>query len=137
MLKIHCDGGARGNPGPAASAYAVYNDLGEVIFSESKYLGLATNNQAEYAAVEMAVDWLNKNNITEPCEFYLDSMLVVNQLTGSFKIKNSELKEIYFRIKKIISEQKINLLNYIYVPREKNFLADSLVNQVLDKQHSE
>lgn len=136
MLKIHTDGGARGNPGPAASAFVVYDNLGEVIFSDSKYLGPATNNLAEYTAVLMSIEWLGQNNSSVQAEFYLDSLLVASQLQGTYKIKNPELKNIYLLIQKIISEKKLNIKKFIYVPREKNFLADSLVNQTLDRSHS-
>ncbi len=136
MLKIHTDGGARGNPGPAASTFVVYDHLGEVIFSQGKYLGQATNNQAEYQAVEMAIDWLIKTKINEEVEFYLDSLLVINQLQGNFKIKNPELKTIWEKIKTNILENKLMVKSFVYVPRAKNFLADSLVNKILDQYYS-
>ncbi len=132
MLKIHTDGGARGNPGPAAIAFVIYDDQGEAVFSQGKYLGQATNNQAEYQAVEMAIDWLIKNAVNEESEFYLDSQLVANQLQGNFKIKNTELKTVWEKIKKNILANKLVIKNFVYVPREKNILADNLVNRILD-----
>jgi len=95
-IKVYADGGSRGNPGPSASAFLV-EKKGEVIYSESKYLGNSTNNRAEYMAIIMALKWLTKNReligdglIT----FFLDTELAVRQLTGVYKIKNAVLKKL-------------------------------------------
>ncbi|MFZ5932814.1 MAG: ribonuclease HI family protein [Patescibacteria group bacterium] len=131
-LKIYCDGGARGNPGPAAAAFVVEKN-GKVIFREAKFIGESTNNFAEYKAVLLAIEWLLKNKDFEPeIIFVLDSELVAKQLAGSFKIKNENLRALYFSIKEI--EKKISAkIFYTSVPRGKNRLADLLVNKVLDE----
>ena len=132
-LKIFCDGGSRGNPGKSASAFVV-EEKGSIIYSEAKYLGIATNNFAEYSAVLLALRWIkeNKNILEKEIIFILDSELVARQINGVYKIKNKKLKEIFLEIKSILENlsQEIVFKN---VAREKNKLADSLVNENLDK----
>ena len=135
-LKVNCDGGARGNPGPAASAFVVFDSSGQVIHHLGKYLGEGTNNQAEYEAVLMAVNWLGQNYPQAEVEFRLDSQLVVNQLQGNFKIKNPSLNKIYSQINNLILEKQLKINRFSYVPRGRNYLADNLVNQTLDKNIS-
>ena len=130
---VYCDGGSRGNPGKSASAFVV-KKKGKVVRSGSLFLGIATNNVAEYSAVILALDWLSKNPSVFPAEitFVLDSQLVVRQLAGLYKVKNKKLKELYIKIKYL--ENKIgNKITFVSVEREKNILADSLVNKELDK----
>ena len=133
LLKIYCDGGARGNPGSAAAAFVVERQ-GRVIFKNAKFLGNATNNVAEYSAVLLAMKWLSNFSEKEFEEvlFVLDSELVVKQLTGLFKIKNENLRSLYFSVKE--EEKKIPLrISFAAVPRNKNRLADLLVNRKLDE----
>ncbi len=126
-ININCDGGSRGNPGPAASAFVV---AGDMQYKCGKYLGIATNNVAEYNAVIMALEWLNKNQHT--ARFYLDSSLVVNQINGLFKVKDSNLAGLLMQVR--VLEAKISTpITYSYVPREQNVAADLLVNETLDK----
>ncbi len=132
LTKIYCDGGARGNPGPAASAFVVEKE-GKVIFKGSKFLGETTNNAAEYQAVILALGWLmtNSEKVSEEIIFVLDSELVVKQLNGIFRVKNENLRNYFFTIKEM--ETKINFkISYTSVPRAKNKLADFLVNNLLD-----
>lgn len=137
IIKIYCDGGSRGNPGKSASAFVV-EDGNKLIYSESKYLGIETNNFAEYSAVLSALHWIeeNKKILGKEIIFILDSELVVKQINGEYKIKNKKLKEIYLEIKNILEsfstmrgKQKIFFKN---VSREKNIKADFLVNQKLN-----
>lgn len=131
-LKIFTDGGARGNPGPGASAFAVLDDHGKQIYSGAKYLGVTTNNKAEYEAVLLAVEWLSLQKETfEDISFYLDSLLVVKQLTGEFKIKDEALKEMHSKIIGLIKQ--IGEIKFLHIPREKNEIADGLVNKILDE----
>lgn len=131
-LLIHCDGGSRGNPGPAAAAFVV-SEKGEVIAQGSRYLGKSTNNVAEYTAVLMALHWVLKNlGEGNTMKFVLDSQLVTKQLTGEFKIKSKDLKPLVVKIKEY--EKKIGTqIVYTWSPREKNKEADRLVNEELDK----
>jgi ribonuclease HI len=137
VLKIFCDGGARGNPGPAASAFVIlYKN--KTLFEKAKLLGRQTNNYAEYSTVLLAMSWLKQNikklDITN-INFFLDSELVVRQLMGIYKIKNLGLKKIYLKIKKHESILAINT-SYTHVPREKNRRADYLINKILDENQS-
>lgn len=135
IIKIFCDGGSRGNPGPAAAAFVVY-DQGAVMHQESAFLGVSTNNAAEYQAVINSLHWLvrNKNRLSSKKILYqLDSQLVVNQLKGTFKIKSARIKPLVLAVKDL--ERKSGLqIDYGFVPRAKNKLADALLNQTLDQK---
>lgn len=124
---IYCDGGSRGNPGPAASAFVVVDD-GKVKYKKSKYLGVETNNVAEYTAVLMAVEWLAKQ---PAATINLDSQLIERQLNGYYKIKNENLKKIFDQIKLKIKDNRLRI-NFVWNYRTKNTLADDLVNEELD-----
>ena len=131
-LVINCDGGSRGNPGPAASAFVAYRD-GQEIFSQGKFLGVATNNVAEYTAVLLALEWL-ANNLQFKIynlQIILDSELVVRQLNGEYKIKNKKLQELALEIKNIEKSTSAKIF-YSHVARDKNKMADQLVNTTLD-----
>ncbi|QQG47662.1 MAG: ribonuclease HI family protein [Candidatus Woesebacteria bacterium] len=137
-IKIFTDGGARGNPGPAASAFVVFDSTDKEIYKSSKFIGLTTNNVAEYKALLMALDWLKFfQNLKDLnlINFYLDSELVVKQLTGIYKIKSPDLIPLTLNIKE--QEKLINKkIIYQHIPRGQNKLADKLVNLALDKELS-
>ncbi len=133
-FNIFCDGGARGNPGPAAIGVVIKNLQNENIAAFGKYIGETTNNVAEYTAVLEALNYLNLHKIsTAKICFYLDSALVVNQLSGNFKIKQKHLKTIVQEIRVQIFSLNAKIF-YFQIPREKNWQADRLVNQTLDYQ---
>lgn len=126
---IYTDGGSRGNPGPSASGYVIMNNAKEVIAKGGEYVGITTNNQAEYHGVRLALEKaleLNLKNI----DFCLDSMLVVNQMNGVYTIKNRDLWPINERIRRLMS--KFDKVSFRHVPRELNQLADAEVNRALD-----
>lgn len=133
-ITIYCDGGSRGNPGEASYGFAIVkND--EVIYEEGKRIGFATNNVAEYSAVVGAFRYL----LTYPdikydeIQFLLDSMLVVNQMNGLWKIKNESLRELLYTAKSF--QQELNKkVTFTAIPREKNTLADRQVNLALDNK---
>jgi ribonuclease HI len=129
---IYCDGGSRGNPGKSAAAFVVVED-GKVIHSEANYLGIKTNNFAEYSAVLSALNWIGENTdkINKEIIFNLDSELVVKQIIGLYKVKNIKLKEIHLNIKNILENLPFKIL-FKNISREKNAKADFLVNQKLD-----
>lgn len=132
---IYTDGGARGNPGPAAAAFVVFDPNGQQIHHAGFYLGNTTNNVAEYTGVIKALEWLISNtppNSQVQVAFYLDSLLVVNQLTGKFKIKNTVLINLNQTILSTMKQSNNISITYTHIPREKNSQADSLVNQILD-----
>lgn len=129
-MDIYCDGGARGNPGPAASAFVAMENS-KVVYEQGKYIGHATNNVAEYCAVILALTWLQKQSFKE-VNFKLDSQLVACQMDGSFKIKNTKLLELNATANAL--KKKINAkIIFSYIPRIKNSLADTLVNVTLDE----
>ncbi|KUK84118.1 MAG: Ribonuclease H [Microgenomates bacterium 39_6] len=134
-LEIFTDGGARGNPGPAGIGVIIKNNK-KTIFSHSGYIGQATNNEAEYEALKKAFDWLDQNHsLITDCDqiiCYLDSLLIVSQLSGRYKIKAANLAGLANKIKKIEKELPITV-SYRHIPRSKNQQADALVNQALDK----
>lgn len=136
-VTIYTDGGSRGNPGHASWAFVAYGSDQEVIHTETEYIGIATNNIAEYSAVLNAMKWLSQseNNKFSSINFFLDSELVVKQLKGLYKIKNQELLTLAQQIKAI--ERELSLpISFTHVRREQNAYADSLVNKTLDLRES-
>ncbi|OGY24081.1 MAG: hypothetical protein A2172_00870 [Candidatus Woykebacteria bacterium RBG_13_40_15] len=132
-LKVFCDGGARGNPGPGAAACIITDPAGKKRFLCGKYLSWATNNQAEYGAVRLALKVIKENYKKRvDVNFFLDSDLVVNQLSGLFKVKNAALRSILFEIRTM--EVSLGKVYYKRVPREENEEADRLVNKVIDEK---
>jgi len=131
-LIIHTDGGARGNPGPAAIGVVIEHD-GKKITEFGKTIGETTNNVAEYTAVIEALGWIKSHcqKETNQIHFYLDSTLVVNQLNGLFKVKDARLRDLLSKAR--IVEQEIGgVIMYFAIPREQNKRADMLVNYALD-----
>ena len=134
QIIIHTDGGSRSNPGPAASAFVVEKD-GKTIYEGSKFLGKATNNVAEYTGVIIALQWLLENSTRYPVssiQFILDSELVVKQLKGLYKVKDENLRNLFFEIFSLI--KKINSkVTFQHTLRAGNKRADFLVNEELDR----
>lgn len=135
ILNVFTDGGARGNPGPAAIGVYVEDGSRKKIAGFGRTIGTATNNVAEYKAVIKALDWIieNRKDFSQDAKvyFFLDSKLVCSQIIGLFKIKNSDLRELLFAVRD--REAQINLpIYYECIPREKNTIADAFVNEVLD-----
>jgi ribonuclease HI len=131
-LIIYGDGGSRGNPGEAAYGFAIFDQNETLIYSEGKRIGVNTNNVAEYAAVINAFRWViehypNVNQIT----FRLDSLLVASQMSGKFKVKHPNMREFFTMAKSLESQLPAQII-YSAIPREKNKVADSLVNAALD-----
>ena len=131
-LLVYSDGGARGNPGPAAYGFLIKDQDQQVIHEFKAFMGNNTNNQAEYQGVLNALQWL-LNNPTQASEAicHLDSLLVVNQLSGKFKIKQPGLIKLAQQTHKIISALPYPI-TFTYIPRAQNHEADALVNQALD-----
>ncbi|MBP9668066.1 reverse transcriptase-like protein [Candidatus Saccharibacteria bacterium] len=126
---IYSDGGSRGNPGPSASGFIIMNGQEEVIHQGGEYLGITTNNQAEYHAVRLALEKAHEM-AAKTIDFRMDSLLVVNQLNGIYKIRNHELWPIYERIKELAMH--FENIKFSHVRREFNKLADGMVNKILD-----
>jgi ribonuclease HI/ADP-ribose pyrophosphatase YjhB (NUDIX family) len=131
---IYSDGGSRGNPGPSAGAFVIMDQNRNVLDEGGEYLGITTNNQAEYQGVRLGLERALKLGYDE-VEYRLDSMLVVNQLKGAYEIKNRELWPINERIRELLPLFK--LVKFIHVPRELNHVADALVNKLLDEHQND
>ena len=131
-LMVFSDGGARGNPGPAAAAFIVLSENGQVLTTNSRYLGLRTNNQAEYEALIAALQFAATVNAEEVI-CHLDSELVAKQLTGEYAVKNSELRKLWRKIQEL--NRCFKNVRFISVPRTNIQIqkADALVNEALDK----
>lgn len=131
-LKIYTDGASRGNPGDAAWGYVILDKQENSVASQSGYIGPSTNNQAEYFAVIRALQRareLTRGRI----RLYSDSQLLVNQVTGSWKVKDDELRRLYRRVKSLVDQFKE--VNFTHLPRENTHIgeADSLCNHRLDE----
>lgn len=131
-VNIFCDGGSRGNPGPSAAAFVVFDDQQKLIHEDGQYLGTQTNNFAEYSAVKMAFEWLSKTTESlEKVDFILDSELAVKQLNGLYKIKNPTLQGFVRDIKAMWHGMPYEI-TVSHSLREGNGDADALVNKTLD-----
>ncbi len=128
-LKIYSDGGARGNPGPAALGYVIYDSQNKIIFKKGECIGKKTNNEAEYAGIIAALEKALTLKGTE-IECFLDSELVVKQLRGEYRVRDANLAKKYMKV--WILQNKFKSVKYQHVYRERNKLADSLVNEALD-----
>jgi ribonuclease HI len=129
-VKTFSDGGARGNPGPAAIGYVIYTQSDRVLKQSGEYIGEGTNNHAEYTALIRALTAARDLGATE-ADCFLDSELVVKQLHGKYKVREQNLQQLIgevFRLMKSFSR-----IEFTHVPREKNQLADKLVNEALDE----
>jgi len=128
-LIIHTDGGARGNPGPAAIGAVIKDEKGTLLAEVSECIGETTNNQAEYRAVIAALREAKQLKATE-INFYLDSELVVKQLNKEYKVKHPDLAPLFVKIyNETLSYKKVT---FAHVRREYNKEADALVNKALD-----
>lgn len=137
-IAIFTDGGARGNPGPAALGVYVEDENGKELARIGKWIGDATNNVAEYSAILEGIDWAvankEKYNI-ERLDFFMDSQLAYSQLVGLYKIKNDKIRQFVLKIRQNESILKIPIF-YKHIPREKNKKADFMVNFALDNKYS-
>ncbi len=131
-LIIYTDGASRGNPGHASYGFTIADEKGKLVYEEGKYIGIATNNVAEYMAVLEALKYIKKFLSKHPLqiELYADSKLVVEQLSGRFKVKSPHLKPLIEQIQ--ILKMELGGAIHNHVPREKNTEADRLANLVLD-----
>ncbi|MBV8067392.1 MAG: ribonuclease HI family protein [Candidatus Eremiobacteraeota bacterium] len=130
---LFADGGSRGNPGPAASAAVLIDPSGELLEEVGAYLGVATNNVAEWTALLLGLEAATKRGIRR-LKVRLDSELVVKQLRGEYRVKHAGLQPLHQRALRLLrgfAEVEIR-----HVPRKQNALADGLVNRVLDQEAS-
>ncbi|MCW4031572.1 MAG: ribonuclease HI family protein [Candidatus Bathyarchaeota archaeon] len=133
---MFCDGGARGNPGPAAMGFIILSENGQVLMTKSHYLGSRTNNQAEYEALIAALESAAELH-AEEVVCHLDSQLVVKQIKGEFRVKNQRLRELWKKVKDLNKSFKKTI--FISVSRTNIHIqkADALVNEALDQEFCE
>lgn len=130
-IKMYADGGSRGNPGPSASGFVLMDEHDKLLVDQGVYLGVTTNNQAEYTALKLGLEEARKLGARE-VDVYMDSLLVVNQMKGIFKVRNRDLWPIHDAIKQLV--RTFHKVNFTHVPRELNKLADAAVNRALDDE---
>ncbi len=126
---IYSDGGSRGNPGPSASGFVIMSAKEHVVHEGGMYLGITTNNQAEYHGVRLGLEKALEMG-ARTVDFRIDSLLVVNQMNGIYTIKNRELWPIHERIQELV--KKFDKVTFTHVKREFNQLADGMVNKILN-----
>ena len=126
---INTDGGARGNPGPAAIGAVVYDLDGHVLAEISEPLGVATNNVAEYTAVLRALEKAAELG-AKVVQLRSDSLLLIEQLNGNFKVKNPTLQVLHQKVRE--AAKAFETVSFTHVRRERNVAADALVNEALD-----
>jgi ribonuclease HI len=131
--KLSTDGGARGNPGPAAYGYVLETDDGTVLAAEGQTIGVATNNVAEYQALVAGLEKALELQVDE-VEVVSDSELLVKQMRGEYKVKNEALKALNAEATRLAGH--LGSVRYTAVRREHNELADTLVNEALDAEEA-
>ena len=131
-LIIEADGGSRGNPGPAAYGCLVKDaHTNEVLFKEGKTLGITTNNVAEYSGLVAALVAAHEIDPNAQIEVRMDSKLVVEQMSGNWKIKHENMKGLVEKARNAFAQSQVK---YVWVPREDNLAADTLLNIALDAE---
>lgn len=132
-LITYTDGGARGNPGPAAIGVVIKDAHGKTLKSFGRYIGETTNNQAEYQALVAATAAALELGATE-LQCFLDSELIVKQMNREYRVRDKDLQTHFVAIWNLT--QKLKSISYTHIPREKNKAADTEVNAALDAHRS-
>jgi len=130
---VYSDGGSRGNPGPSAAGYVIINSSNEVVAQGGEFLGFTNSAMAEYHGVRIAMERAKEMGIRH-IAFRIDSMMVVNQMKGYYRIKNRELWPIHEHIRHLM--KSFDHVTFSHVLREFNQLADGMVNKTLDEQEN-
>ncbi len=128
-VTLHCDGGSRGNPGPAGVGVVITDAGGEVVGEVSQAIGIATNNVAEYEAVIRGLARAAELGATE-VDLIGDSELIAKQITGEYRVKHADMKPLHSKVTEALS--RFDDWTIRTVPRAQNADADALVNQALD-----
>lgn len=131
QAKLYTDGGSRGNPGESAGAFIICKMDNTVVKKSGFYLGITTNNQAEYQALIRGLERAGELGIRE-LDVFMDSELIVKQLNGLYKIKNADLLTLYQKVQNLVP--KFSKISFTHVRREANATADEEVNRILDEQ---
>jgi len=130
-VHIYTDGGSRGNPGPAASGAVIKTPSGELLAEVSKYLGRATNNQAEYIAIIIGLEKAHDMG-AKTVSLFMDSELATKQLKGEYRVKDPEIAKRFLEVKNLLN--LFDRVTFTHVRREKNKEADAVVNKCLDEK---
>ena len=132
MYNVYIDGASRGNPGLAGIGIVIVQPkLHKKIMQYREFIGIATNNQAEYKALIKALELLRDLGASR-AKIFSDSQLLVKQLRGEYKVRNPELKKLFNEVKK--RKKFFESIEYKHIPREKNYHADRLANEAIDKR---
>ncbi len=129
MITAYFDGGARSNPGPAGYGVYIVDEVGNVLAELHGSLGIATNNVAEYRGLIAALQWAVDHNLTQ-MTVKGDSLLIVEQMRGNYKVKNEGLKPLHLQARMLVMQ--IGDVRFAHVPREQNKDADRLSNVAMD-----
>ena len=127
---LRCDGGARGNPGPGALGYVLCDPEGREVEARGEHLGIVTNNVAEYRALIRGLEAASRLG-AERVRVFMDSELVVRQMTGEYRVKNQGLKPLHLAAR--TQAARFAAVRYLAVRRGENAQADRLVNETLDQ----
>ncbi len=130
---LFADGGSRGNPGPAASGAVLIDPDGQLLDEVGRYLGVATNNVAEWTALCIGLERAKERGIRR-LAVRLDSELVVKQMRGEYRVKHVDLQPLHQRAKSLL--RSFEHVDIKHVPRKQNAIADRLVNDILDQEAS-
>jgi ribonuclease HI len=136
FINVYTDGGSRGNPGISGYGLVIYDDQNKILYKEGKFLGIKTNNEAEYSGILAALNWIKDHQDLyqiSQINFFADSQLMIRQLQGIYKVKAPTLLPLYAQVQQLLTQ--INLpTKYTDVRREFNKLADELANQAMDQR---
>jgi len=134
-LEVYSDGASRGNPGPSAIAFMILSEDEKILKRYSKYVGVRTNNQAEYEALISALEFASKLTSQEVV-CHMDSELVVKHLNEEYQVRNPKLKTLWLKIHEL--KQNFKKISFIYVPRTNSYIqeVDWLANQTLNGANS-
>jgi ribonuclease HI len=137
LLKVYTDGASRGNPGLSGAGIVILDESGNIICEEKQFLGVMTNNAAEYSALILSLEAIRKlkhnKNQNLSVRFYSDSLLMVNQVTGKFKVKDLQLSKFNKEFLTTAKEMKLDFSAF-HIPRNENKLADKLANKAIDER---
>ncbi|MBN2096786.1 ribonuclease HI family protein [Candidatus Peregrinibacteria bacterium] len=130
-IEVYVDGGSRGNPGPAGGGFAVFRG-GENVLQGSEFYGEKTNNQAEYLALRTALREVYSRFPDLKIHCFMDSQLVVEQMSGNYKVKNANIRPLFDEVQRIVGQFKVFTIRHI--ERAQNSLADQLANEAMDRK---
>ncbi len=129
--KLFCDGGSRGNPGIAGGGAVIYDEKNKEIARRGIDCGVNTNNFAEYSSLICGMQLALENDVTE-LTVYMDSKLAIEQMKGTWKVKNANIKPLFEKAK--VLEPEFQKITFHHIPREKNKVADAIANEVMDRK---